>query len=175
MSAQLELLAGFDPSNLQVDPMHGDDLPAVLAIERAIYPFPWTEGNFVDSLRSAYQAWVFRLKRLPRVRPGTNTAATVAGYAVLMPALDEVHLLNLSVTQTLQGQGLGQAMLDWLIDDAAARSAKSMILEVRPSNARAIRLYQRSGFRRIGIRRRYYPSFENTREDAIVMRRSVDG
>ncbi|HYF59775.1 MAG TPA: ribosomal protein S18-alanine N-acetyltransferase, partial [Burkholderiaceae bacterium] len=96
------------------------------------------------------------------------------GYAIVMWLPDEVHLLNLSVDAPWQGVGLGAAMLDWLGADARARGALTMLLEVRPSNTTALRLYERKGFHRIGLRRRYYPAHEGTREDAIVMVRRLD-
>ncbi len=147
----------------RVRPMVAADLPAVAAIEQQIYPFPWTRGNFADSLASGYDSWVLERGR------------ALVGYAIVMWMPDEVHLLNLSVAAEHQGEGLGGSMLDWLMSDAARRGARSMLLEVRPSNVRAIGLYERKGFVRIGIRRRYYPSYNNTREDALVMTRRLIG
>lgn len=138
--------------------MGGADLDRVAAIEQRVYPFPWSRGNFADSLNAGYDAWAF------------ERGDELIGYAIVMWLPDEVHLLNLSVDADHQGKGIGSAMLDWLMADAARRGAASMLLEVRPSNVRAIGLYERKSFMRIGIRRRYYPSFNNTREDAIVMR-----
>lgn len=85
---------------------------------------------------------------------------------------DEVHLLNLSVTSPMQGRGYGREMLRWLLRDASARGARGMLLEVRPSNTRAIALYRSSGFESIGLRRGYYPA-ENGREDAQVLFRRL--
>ena len=95
-------------------------------------------------------------------------APALLGYAVLMWIPDEVHLLNLSVAAPRQGQGLGRATLEWLCADAVARGAHGMLLEVRPSNQPALRLYETSRFERIGIRRRYYPAPGSEREDAWV-------
>lgn len=147
----------------RVRPMLVADLTPVAAIEQQIYPFPWTRGNFADSLASGYDSWVFERGR------------SLVGYAIVMWLPDEVHLLNLSVAADCQGEGLGGSMLAWLMTDAARRGASSMLLEVRPSNVRAIGLYERKGFVRIGIRRKYYPSYNNTREDAIVMSRRLIG
>lgn len=143
-------------------PMLRSDVERVAEIEGQVYPFPWSRGNFVDSLAAGYDAWVFETDR------------AMIGYAVVMWIPDEVHLLNLSVAADCQGVGRGGEMLDWLTADAARRGARSMLLEVRPSNLRALRLYERKGFRQIGIRRRYYPA-ENGREDAIVMVRRLIG
>ncbi|MFM1991845.1 MAG: ribosomal-protein-alanine N-acetyltransferase [Pseudomonadota bacterium] len=151
--------------------MRRGDLSQVARIEARIFPFPWTYGNFADSIAAGYDSWVFE-----RAEPPVE----MLGYAIVMWLPDEVHLLNLSVDAPVQGQGLGAEMLDWLMADAGTRGARSMLLEVRPSNTAALRLYERKGFLRVGLRRRYYPSFEGAREDAIVMVRrlrdeTVDG
>lgn len=141
-------------------PMRRGDLAQVAQIEARIFPFPWTYGNFADSLAAGYDGWVFE---------ATQGACGLLGYSIVMWLPDEVHLLNLSVDEPVQRLGLGAAMLDWLMDDAGARGARSMLLEVRPSNTPALRLYERKGFHRVGLRRRYYPAHDGAREDAIVM------
>lgn len=136
-----------------------DNLDDVTRLERDIYPFPWSRGNFSDSLHAGYDAWRF-----------LGGDDRMVGYCVLMWAPDEVHLLNLSIVQALQGRGIGECCLRWLADDVRRRGAPALLLEVRPSNDRALRLYERVGMRRIGLRRGYYPYFNGKREDAIVMR-----
>jgi len=134
-----------------------DDLDQVLEIEQRIYPFPWTRGNFRDSLDAGYDLSVLA------------SAGQLIAYAVVMWLPDEVHLLNLSVDRAWQGQGLGRSWLLHLIDDAARRGAGGMLLEVRPSNPIALQLYRTVGFEQVGLRKRYYPAAHQTREDAIVM------
>lgn len=153
------LFSDLPAAALRVRQMQAEDLEAVLAIELVVYPFPWTRGNFADSLASGYDAWVFE-----------DARGALVGYAVLMWLPDEVHLLNVSVAAAFQGQGHGRAILGWLCEDAAARGALSMLLEVRPSNAPARALYESTGFRLIGVRKRYYPAANGEREDALVMR-----
>ena len=138
------------------------DVPAVMSIEREIYPFPWTDGNFTDSLIAGYDAWAL------------TADDVLIGYSVVMWIPDEVHLLNLSIAVAWQGQGIGRRFLGWLCDSSARRGALAMLLEVRPSNDRARRLYESCGFGTVGVRKRYYPSFNETREDALVMRRALD-
>jgi ribosomal-protein-alanine N-acetyltransferase len=139
-------------------PMTVADLGDVVRVEGEIYPFPWTHGNFADSLRSGYSCWVLR-----------DMAGTLRAYAIVMLALDEAHLLNLSVAREFQRSGIGWRTLDWVAQVARGHGARSMLLEVRPSNPLAIRLYERYGFQPIGIRRGYYPAADG-REDALVMR-----
>ena len=148
---------------LHARPMQVADLGRVMEIEAAIYPFPWTRGNFSDSLKAGYDAWVFEDE--------AASGGGLLGYAIVMWIPDEVHLLNISVEAARQGRGLGRAMLEWLCADARERGARSMLLEVRPSNAVARQLYASSGFRPIGLRRGYYPAQAGTREDALVLRR----
>jgi ribosomal-protein-alanine N-acetyltransferase len=152
MSAQLR------PDDARYEPMTARDLDDVVRVERDIYPFPWTHGNFADSLRAGYSCWVLR-----------DTVGRLRAYAVVMLAIDEAHLLNLSVAREDQRAGLGWSTLEWVAEVARGHGARSLLLEVRPSNPAAMRLYERYGFRRIGIRRGYYPAREG-REDAIVMR-----
>jgi ribosomal-protein-alanine N-acetyltransferase len=139
-------------------PMSAADLDEVVAIESDVYPFPWTRGNFQDSLRAGYSSWVLRADD-----------GTLIAYSIVMIAIDEAHLLNLSVRRAEHRSGYGWRMLDWMAQQARDHGARTMLLEVRPSNPTAIRLYERYGFERIGIRRGYYPSHHG-REDALVMR-----
>ena len=141
--------AGFEP-------MSEARLNEVLAIERAAYEHPWTAGNFLDSLRSGYQAQLL------------VGGGEVLGYFVAMKGVDEVHLLNLTVAPAWQRQGWARLMLQLLATWARGQSAQWLWLEVRVSNERAQRLYERAGFRRVGERKGYYPA-DHGREDAIVM------
>jgi [ribosomal protein S18]-alanine N-acetyltransferase len=139
-----------------LEPMRESDLRAVLEIEEDIYEFPWTLGNFRDSLRAGYGCWV--------VREGRR----VIGYAVLMLAAGEAHLLNLSVAAHSQRRGHGRSLLHRLVQFARGQKAKVLFLEVRPTNAVGQRLYAGYGFRQIGVRRGYYPARKG-REDALVL------
>ncbi len=160
-----EPIARAAPPAWRARGMRQADLAQVSQIEARIFAFPWTYGNFADSLAAGYDGWVFE---------SVDAPGTLLGYAIVMWLPDEVHLLNLSVDAPVQGRGLGAAMLDWLTSDAGARGARSMLLEVRPSNTSALRLYERKGFHRVGLRRRYYPARDGAREDAIVMIRRLD-
>ena len=138
-------------------PMRETDLDEIMRIEDAAYPFPWTRGIFRDCMRAGYPMWV-------QEREGS-----IAGYGVLSIAADEAHVLNLCTATGNEGLGLGQRMLQALLRIARGSGAQRVYLEVRPSNPRAIALYDRSGFNEIGRRPRYYPTANHGREDAIVM------
>ncbi len=145
----------------QLAPMRPPDLPEVVAIEEAAYEFPWTHGNFIDSLRAGHSAWTMRER-------GGNLIA----YAVAMMVVDEAHLLNLTVAPACQRFGFGWRMLEAMAENARGYGARTMLLEVRPGNVGAQQMYERYGFVRIGIRPGYYPARDG-REDAIVMRVSL--
>lgn len=142
--------------------MQVGDLDAVMAIEVACYGFPWSRGNFIDSLAAGYRAQVW-----------TDGDGQIVGYCVALPGVGEMHLLNITVAPSSQGRGLARAMLDELADAARARGDTDLWLEVRASNDRARTLYLRRGFREVGLRRGYYPAAHGQREDAVVMRASL--
>ena len=149
-------------------PMALDHVGQVAAIEKSIYAAPWTAGNFIDSLNAGYCAWT--LWSDPHA---ASMPTSLIGYFVLMAAVDEAHLLNVSVATTWQGRGHGLLLLRRAVELALDHKASSIILEVRPSNRRALAVYHRFGFREHGLRRRYYPASaedHSTREDALVMR-----
>ena len=136
--------------------MGESDLEPVIEIEQRIYAFPWTLGNFRDSLRAGYSCWV------------CHGGEGLMGYAVLMLAAGEAHLLNLTIDSPFQRQGHGSRLLRHLVSTARDYGAQVLFLEVRPSNAAGLELYARHGFRRIGVRRDYYPA-QGGRENALVL------
>ena len=143
--------------------MRAQDVEAVVAVENDAYPFPWTRGNFLDSLASRYDAWTLR-----------EADARLAGYFLLMHAVDETHLLNITVRPDLHGRGYGRMLLDKVIQLALDANMRSVLLEVRPSNEHALAVYRHCGFQPIGVRKQYYPAAGTSREDAIVMRLMLD-
>jgi ribosomal-protein-alanine N-acetyltransferase len=134
------------------------DLDAVMAIEAGAYSFPWTRGNFIDSLAAGYLALV-----LAAPQDG------IVGYLVAMAGVDEMHLLNLTVAPGWQRRGLARELLDALEARCRADGLSMLWLEVRHSNERARALYARRGFAEVGLRRGYYPAPLSKREDAVVM------
>ncbi|HYD58087.1 MAG TPA: ribosomal protein S18-alanine N-acetyltransferase [Burkholderiales bacterium] len=143
-----------------LSPMRERDLDEVLEVEDAIYSHPWTRGNFSDSLGAGYACMTWRVER------------ELVGYFVLMVAVGEAHLLNLSIAPAWQRHGQGSALLVEAASLARRLGADSMFLEVRPSNLAAQALYRRFGFRQVGVRRGYYPA-HGGREDALVLSREL--
>ena len=151
-----------DHDQLAYAPMVVSDIDEVFALETSVYPHPWSRGNFIDSLSSGYNSWTLR-----------DDAGTLVGYFLLMPIVDEAHLLNVAVAQPRQREGLGLYLLDKVCACARGLSMDSILLEVRPSNLRALKVYEQYGFAEIGRRKAYYPAHNGQREDAIVMRFSL--
>ena len=135
---------------LRLLPMTVAELNAVVLIEAEAYDFPWTRGNFIDSLAAGYLARLLR-----------NNEGRVAGYFVAMKGVEEMHLLNLTVASAEQGRGHARCMLDELAALCTTMHARQ--------------LYLRYGFRHVGVRRGYYPALQNRREDAAVMSLDVNG
>lgn len=141
-------------------PMTVDDLDRVMEIEPRAYTFPWSEGIFRDCLRVGYCCWCCE----------ENDA--LLGYGVMSVAAGESHILNLTVRPESQRKGIGQRLLKNFIRLARRHRADTLMLEVRPSNLPAIRLYESMGFNEIGRRHNYYPA-SNGREDALVLALSL--
>lgn len=142
---------------VRLEPLTEALLDDVLRVEKSAYSHPWTRGNFVDSLKAGYQVQALM---------GEDT---LLGYFVAMKGVEEVHLLNITVAPAFQGQGWAVLMLDALSVWSRGQDAKWLWLEVRASNARAIQVYERFGYRRVGERKNYYPAGQGRREDAVVM------
>ncbi len=137
------------------------DLDSVVRIEALAYGFPWSRGNFIDSLAAAYLAEVLDCPR-----------NGLLGYYVAMPGVDELHLLNITVAPAWQGQGHGRDLLDAVQAHGRHLGLDMLWLEVRHGNHRARAFYLRRGFAEAGLRRGYYPA-AGGREDAVVMKLSL--
>jgi len=134
-----------------------NDLSKVVEIEQAANRFPWSYKNFEDCLMAGHHAWAI-----------VNEQDEIIGYTIIQVIVDELHLLNICIAPKFQGQGLGRALLNEVIELADEHSVSVVLLEVRRSNHRAQQLYLQSGFNEVSVRRGYYPA-ENGREDAILM------
>lgn len=141
-------------------PMRADDLEAVFAIEQAAYEYPWTLAIFHDCLRVGYVCTV------------CEDTHGIVGHGVMSVAVGECHLLNVCVHPDHQRRGLGRTMVEFLLDLARERGARVALLEVRPSNLAAYKLYIGLGFDEIGLRKNYYPAARG-REDAILLARDL--
>ena len=143
-------------------PVQASDLASLHELESRAFPFPWTLGNLRDALNCGY--------RMELLQDGQGQ---LKGHMVVMPGVDELHLLDVAVAPECQGQGLGRAWMQRLRECAIHAAAAQVWLEVRRSNAPALKLYERTGFAHQGVRKGYYPA-AGGREDALVMSWAID-
>ncbi|MSQ80271.1 MAG: ribosomal-protein-alanine N-acetyltransferase [Candidatus Methylopumilus sp.] len=132
------------------------DLSVIELIENEVHAYPWTRGNFLDSMKSSHNCLMMKLDK------------EIIGYAIMMFVLDECHLLNLGIKKNMQKKGYGSYLLQEIIRRAKLVHSKTIYLEVRASNHVAIHLYDKSGFNEMSIRKDYYRAQEG-REDAVLM------
>jgi len=155
MAIAPELLESTRDAHIR--PMTELDVTDVVTIERGSYQFPWSEGIFRDCLRVGYVCRVVTIGK------------QVVGYGVMSVGAGEAHILNLCVGAAYRSRGLGKRLLEYLLERGAAAGMGEAFLEVRPSNAAAIRLYLSLGFEQVGTRRGYYQAVGG-REDAAVLK-----
>ena len=141
-------------------PMTEADLPRIHRIELASYEYPWSPGNFADSLHAGHSMWV------------REAEGEVIGYYAMLAAAGEAHLLNLTIAPMWRRHGLGRDLLDHCLARACDHHADSVFLEVRTSNNTTIGLYRGSGFVDLAVRRGYYPARDG-REDALIMKKDL--
>ena len=162
-------------SELSFLPMTVADVDSVLAIESVSHIHPWTKGNFSDSLAAGHWAYCVRPQLSDAVKGSYLHPEVLWAYCILFPAVDELHLLNITVSPKLRRLGIGVKMMNAIEGVAAQQKIPRIILEVRPSNESALKLYQILGYEQIGLRKNYYPvdTASGLREDALVLAKSI--
>ena len=147
-----------------VDRMRSGDLDEVLDIERASFSSPWSRRAFLHELEHnrVAELWVSR----SAAGPSEGGGGRVVGYLCLWAIADEVHVTNLAVHPAWRRRGVARHLLGTLLEHHRRRGATRVVLEVRPANSGARRLYRSFGFREIGRRRGYY---FDTGEDARLL------
>ncbi len=141
-------------------PMQVGNVPHIGIMDRRNYEYAWTDGIFLDCLKAGYLC------------PLLTIGDDIIGYGVLQIGADEAHVLNLCIDKPWQRKGYAHLLLEQLVSEAVRSRAHVMFLEVRPSNKRAVQLYERSGFNEIGLRKDYYNTRDG-REDALIMARNL--
>jgi [ribosomal protein S18]-alanine N-acetyltransferase len=139
-----------------VRPAERRDVPALLEIEKAMFPEPWTRSMLLDEIVTAENR-----RYTVAVEEGR-----IVGYLGLMFVAGEVHVNTLAAAPGEEGRGVATSLLDEGLGEARARGVTRATLEVAVSNERAQSLYRRYGFAPVGVRKRYY---ERTGEDALVL------
>jgi ribosomal-protein-alanine N-acetyltransferase len=148
----------MNTAKIKIRPLAYSDLPSVIAIERRAFVTPWSLAMFVLELSKP---------------SGVCLAAVgvdgIVGYSICSRYADAWHLMNVAVDPAYRRRGIAGSLLEALLERAGPEAAYT--LEVRTSNAPAIALYERFGFRSAGTRRRYY---QDTGEDAMIMWRTAE-
>lgn len=145
----------MDKADFMISRMQPDDVLEVAALERQIFSLPWSEKGFLDSLNSPDTLYL-------TVRKDRR----LIGYCGFLQSLDEADITNVAVSEEFRGRGVGYQMLKTLMDEGRQRGVKRYTLEVRISNASALRLYEKLGFSSVGVRKNFY---ELPKEDAVIM------
>ena len=141
---------------IEITRMRRRHLRGIMAIERQVYPRPWSPSLFVSEMTSGRsRAYLVALDR-----------RTGSGYAGLISYGDEAHVTTIAVDPEYQRLKIGTRLLYELVREAIEMGARAVSLEVRVTNWGAQRLYGGFGFRPVGVRRNYY---QETNEDALVM------
>lgn len=166
-------MIGQTTASLAIRPAIGTDLPAIGAIERASFSDPWTVDSFASAMSLAHVH--FLVAEEGRDLPGRPTARRagvlpVLGYVVALLAADEGEIADIAVDVAARRRGIGRALLDRVMADAARGGVRALYLEVRESNSAALALYHGAGFRQMGRRPGYY---RQPAEDALVLRRDL--
>lgn len=131
------------------------DVQAVFSIEKKVQTHPWSYNQFLEAQKN-YLVTVLELEN------------KVVGFCVLQPVLDEANLLLMAIDLHYQGLGYGYKILNQSID-MLKNNPVQIFLEVRESNIAAIKMYEKSDFHQIDVRKNYYPKPDGTRENAIIM------
>ena len=148
---------GAAEAQVEIGPIEEADLDEVVAIEREVYPLPWSRACFRNELNRPYS-------RLLGLRE--QGSGRLVGYICYWILYNEMHVLNLAVRPEFRGRGLGRRLLGHAVEVARMGEVSLVSLEVRVSNSVAINLYRSMGFRPVGVRPRYYSP---EREDALLM------
>ena len=141
--------------SINIRPAVADDIPLLINIEQASFSDPWLPQTIINSLAED--------RTLVLVAAGEDG---VYGYGVAWTVGDEGEITHIAVAPERRSRGIGRQLLISLLNECTQRGSKSIFLEVRVSNNQARRLYERCGFRGVGLRRGYY----RDGEDAVIMR-----
>jgi ribosomal-protein-alanine N-acetyltransferase len=173
---------------IRIAPMTTADLDAVMDIELASHLEPWSSKAFMEELvqpcsrilTARVPAGLFNNpSRIPsniivdesRTEGEPSEGERIIGYICIWLVADEAQILNIAVHCKWRGRGIGRALLSCALRHARERESRIAVLEVRPSNTSALRLYESLGFRTVGIRPNYYAG---NKEPAILMELNLD-
>ena len=137
--------------------MKAEHVPQVAQLEKLCFADPWSEMSIESELKSIWSYWVVAVEN-----------EQVVGYVGSQSSIDETDIMNIAVHPDWRRRGIAESLIDYLIKDLKNRGSHALMLEVRVSNDPAIALYEKLGFRQVGLRKNYY---RNPKEDALILRK----
>ncbi len=132
-------------SEIELDIMRVEDIEEVAEIEKAVFSMPWSKEAFEDTIQKDMTIYIVAKKQ-----------GKVAGYCGLWISFDEADIMNVAVDAKYRRQGIAQQMLLFLMEQAKEKGVEKFTLEVRESNQSAINLYEKLGFKSVGLRKNFY-------------------
>lgn len=146
---------------IKIEKMNACHVSRIAALEKQCFSMPWSEKSIASELENPLALWLVAVE-----------GDSVLGYVGAQSVLGEADMMNLAVSPGVRRQGIGQALVKELIRLLTREEVRSLTLEVRASNTPAAALYEKLGFRQVGLRPRYY---ENPTEDARILRKEWEG
>ena len=137
--------------------MKAEHVPQVAALEKLCFADPWSEMSIASELRSIWSYWVVAV-----------ADEQVVGYIGSQSSCDETDVMNVAVHPDWRRRGIAESLMECLIRELKNRGSHALMLEVRVSNEAANALYEKLGFRQVGLRKNYY---RNPKEDALILRK----
>ena len=138
-----------------IRPMYSDDIDQVEKIEQTVFSVPWSAKSFADACSNPDNVYLV-----------CDIDGIIAGYCGMWTVLGEGNITNMAVSPDYRRKGIAEALMMGLHAEGRKKNVSTFFLEVRESNAGAISLYQKMGYKEIGKRKRFY---ERPVEDALVM------
>lgn len=135
------------------------DAPAVAQLEIACFSDPWSEKSIASEVDNPLSYWLV-----------ADDNGTIAGYVGSQSVLDAADMMNLAVAPAYRRKGVGQNLVNALVEHLQDKQVIALLLEVRVSNEPAIALYEKMGFKQVGRRPKYY---HNPRENALILRKEL--
>ena len=139
--------------------MNLEDVSTIAELEKVCFSDPWSENSIASEVENPLSYWLV-----------AEVDGIIAGYVGSQTVLDAADMMNLAVSPDYRRQGIGQALVNALVEHLQQNKVIALLLEVRVSNAPAIALYESLGFAQVGRRPKYY---HNPREDALILRKEL--
>jgi len=150
--------------DLEIDTMRMQDLEEVMRIEKVSFSAPWSQSHFAHEIRRNPLAYPFVLRKKDVACP------KIVGFCVCWIVHEELHVNNLAIAPACRNRGYGEILMRSVLEFGQNNSCRRAALEVRVSNQAAVRLYEKLGFRILGVAPNYY---QDNEEDAYILIRKL--